>query len=141
VSARRLELPVVVVGAGPAGLMAAVALAGHGIECLVVERRREPATLPRATAISTRSMELLRSWGLEEEVRAGGADSGRGRPQGGVGPRRCGTSPPLSDAEPLYPPRVPSGRPRGSGMIPRRESSTRCPPEEAAWRVGLRRPL
>jgi putative polyketide hydroxylase len=41
--------------------MAAVALARHGIECLVVERRREPSTLPRATAISTRSMELLRS--------------------------------------------------------------------------------
>jgi putative polyketide hydroxylase len=62
VSERRLELPVLIVGAGPAGLMAAVALARHGIECLVVERRRELSTLPRATAISTRSMELLRSW-------------------------------------------------------------------------------
>ena len=30
--------------------------------------------LPRATAISTRSMELLRSWGLEDAVRAGGID-------------------------------------------------------------------
>src|SRR5262249_41867726 len=29
---------------------------------------------PRATTISTRTMELLRSWGLEERVRAGGVE-------------------------------------------------------------------
>jgi 2-polyprenyl-6-methoxyphenol hydroxylase-like FAD-dependent oxidoreductase len=63
---------VVVVGAGPAGLSAAVAVARVGLECLVVERRRDPSSLPRATVVSTRSMELLRSWGLEDEVRAGG---------------------------------------------------------------------
>jgi putative polyketide hydroxylase len=73
-SARRLEVPVLIAGAGPAGSTAAVALARYGIECLVVERRSELSTLPRATAISTRSMELLRSWGLEEKVRAGGID-------------------------------------------------------------------
>ena len=32
---------------------------------LLVERRTEPSTLPRATVVSTRSMELLRAWGLE----------------------------------------------------------------------------
>lgn len=72
-SARRLELPVLIVGAGPAGLMAAAALARAGIDCLLVERRRELSSLPRATAISTLSMELLSSWGLEVEVRVGGA--------------------------------------------------------------------
>lgn len=65
---------VLIVGAGPAGLTTAVALARHGVECLLVERRRDISSLPRATAISIRSMELLRSWGLEEEVRAGGHD-------------------------------------------------------------------
>jgi putative polyketide hydroxylase len=68
------EVPVLIVGAGPAGLTAAVALARYGIDVLLVERRRELSALPRATTISTRSMELLRSWGLEDEVRAGGVD-------------------------------------------------------------------
>src|SRR5215216_6070723 len=36
-------------------------------------RRRRPR-LPRATVLTTRSMELVRSWGLERDVRAGGVD-------------------------------------------------------------------
>jgi putative polyketide hydroxylase len=70
-----IEIPVLIVGAGPAGLAAAVALAREGVESLVVERRGEPSPLPRATTISTRSMELMRSWGLDDEIRAGGADA------------------------------------------------------------------
>jgi putative polyketide hydroxylase len=65
------ELPVLIVGAGPAGLTTAVALARHGVHCLLVERRTDLSSLPRATAISTRSMEILRSWGLEDDIRAG----------------------------------------------------------------------
>ena len=63
----RQESPVVVVGAGPAGLTAAIALARLGVEVLLVERRRELSSLPRATAVSTRSMEIFRSWGLEDD--------------------------------------------------------------------------
>jgi 2-polyprenyl-6-methoxyphenol hydroxylase-like FAD-dependent oxidoreductase len=68
------EVPALVVGAGPAGLTTAVALARQGVQTLLVERWHERSALPRATVISTRSMELLRSWGLEEEVWAGGID-------------------------------------------------------------------
>jgi 2-polyprenyl-6-methoxyphenol hydroxylase-like FAD-dependent oxidoreductase len=68
------EVPVLVVGAGPAGLATAITLGHYGVECLVVERRLEPSSHPRATNISTRSMELLRSWGLEERVLAGGVE-------------------------------------------------------------------
>ena len=68
------EIPVLIVGAGPAGLTAAGALARLGVETLVVERRAEMSSLPRATSVSTRSMELFRSWGLEDEIRAGGVD-------------------------------------------------------------------
>ncbi len=59
----------VIVGAGPAGLTAAVELARLGVEILLVERRRELSSLPRATAVSTRSMEIFRSWGLEADIR------------------------------------------------------------------------
>jgi putative polyketide hydroxylase len=65
------EVPVVVVGAGPAGLVAAITLARNGRSSLLVERNPALSPLPRATAVSARTMELLRSWGLEDEVRAG----------------------------------------------------------------------
>ena len=65
---------VLVAGAGPAGLTAAIALARHGVPTLLVERRRDLSSLPRATVVSTRSMEIFRSWGLEERIRAGGPD-------------------------------------------------------------------
>jgi putative polyketide hydroxylase len=65
------DASVVIVGAGPAGLTAAIALAREGVDTLVLERRPTPSQLPRANVISTANMELLRSWGLEEEVREG----------------------------------------------------------------------
>src|SRR5512132_1910128 len=64
--------PVIVVGAGPAGLVAAITLARAGIQILVLNRRTALLTHPRATVVSLRSMELLRSWDLENEIRAGG---------------------------------------------------------------------
>jgi 2-polyprenyl-6-methoxyphenol hydroxylase-like FAD-dependent oxidoreductase len=68
------EVPVLIAGAGPAGLTAAIELARHGVESLLVERRAALSALPRATVVSTRSAELLRSWGLEDAVAARAVD-------------------------------------------------------------------
>jgi putative polyketide hydroxylase len=65
---------VLVVGAGPAGLVTGISLARYGVKTVLVEKRTALSTLSRATVISTRSMEILRTWGLEEAVRAGAAD-------------------------------------------------------------------
>ena len=69
-----IHVPVLVVGAGPAGLATAITLARHGVGSLLVERRTAPSSHPRANVLTVRSMELLRTWGLEREVRAGGVD-------------------------------------------------------------------
>lgn len=63
-----------VAGMGPAGLVNAITLARHGVRTLVVERRLTPSTHPRATVVSTWSMELMRRWGLSGRIRAGALD-------------------------------------------------------------------
>jgi 2-polyprenyl-6-methoxyphenol hydroxylase-like FAD-dependent oxidoreductase len=60
---------VLVVGAGPVGSTAALLLASHGIECIVVETRFEPQRHPAAHVLSTRSMEIWREIGLERDIR------------------------------------------------------------------------
>ena len=66
--------PVVIVGAGPAGLTAAITLADSNIEVLVVDSRLERSQQPRATVVSLRTMELFRSWKIDDRIRAGGND-------------------------------------------------------------------
>jgi 2-polyprenyl-6-methoxyphenol hydroxylase-like FAD-dependent oxidoreductase len=63
------EVPVIIVGAGPAGLATAIGLARNGVGSLIVERHQGTSIFPKASGISTRTMEIVRSWGLEEAVR------------------------------------------------------------------------
>lgn len=60
---------VVIVGAGPVGATAALLLADHGIDTIVVERRTHPSAHPAAHVLSTRTLEIFRELGLEHEVR------------------------------------------------------------------------
>jgi 2-polyprenyl-6-methoxyphenol hydroxylase-like FAD-dependent oxidoreductase len=64
---------VLVVGAGPVGLVLAMSLARHGVEVLLVERRAA-AELPGAKCnhVSARSMEILRRLGAAAAVRRDG---------------------------------------------------------------------
>jgi putative polyketide hydroxylase len=66
---------VLVVGAGPAGLATAISAARHGARVLVVERRASTSAHPRATGLSTRTMEILRGWGVADAVRARSVES------------------------------------------------------------------
>jgi 2-polyprenyl-6-methoxyphenol hydroxylase-like FAD-dependent oxidoreductase len=64
------RIPVLIVGAGAGGLAASALLAKHGIQSLVVEKRREVFLYPKARNLSFRSLEILRGLGLADEVHA-----------------------------------------------------------------------
>jgi putative polyketide hydroxylase len=73
------HVPILIVGAGLAGLSAGLLLAWRGVPSLIVEKRASTSRHPRARGINHRSMELLRVIpGLEDELcsasRAGQAD-------------------------------------------------------------------
>jgi putative polyketide hydroxylase len=65
---------VLVVGAGPGGLVASITLARYGIDVLVIDKRTRVSGLSRSLVISTRGMELMRRFGLEDPIRSGAAD-------------------------------------------------------------------
>jgi putative polyketide hydroxylase len=62
--------PVLIVGAGAAGLAHSALLAKHGVSSLLVEKRREIFTYPKARNLSFRSLEILRGLGLADQVHA-----------------------------------------------------------------------
>ena len=64
-----LEFPVLIVGAGPVGLSAAIQLARLGIRSLLVERHPSTTDHPKARGFFTRTMEVLRPWGIEASLR------------------------------------------------------------------------
>src|SRR6202046_5897958 len=64
------RVPVLIVGAGAAGLATSALLAKHGVGSLLVEKRREIFIYPKDRTISFRSLEILRGLGLSDQVHA-----------------------------------------------------------------------
>ncbi len=67
-----IEVPVLVVGAGPVGTVLAMDLARLGVAPVVVERRRGIPPNPKCNTTNARSMELLRRLDCADAVRAAG---------------------------------------------------------------------
>lgn len=59
---------VVVIGAGPTGLMLACELALAGVRCRIVERRSEQPSITRAFAVHARTLELLNARGMADAL-------------------------------------------------------------------------
>jgi 2,4-dichlorophenol 6-monooxygenase len=68
--AEEVDVPVTIIGAGPAGLVASLLLSKYGIAHALVEKYPRMAHTPRAHIINQRTVEILRDLGLEDEFRA-----------------------------------------------------------------------
>ncbi|GAB3279160.1 FAD-dependent oxidoreductase [Parasphingorhabdus pacifica] len=70
-----VETDVLVVGSGPAGASAALALSTYGVPNILITREEQLAGTPRAHITNQRTMEVLRDFGLEQ------AAAGQATPQ------------------------------------------------------------
>jgi len=78
-----IDVPVLIVGAGPVGTTASILLAQQGVANLVVERRGSVQPAPAAHVVNARTFEILRAAGVDMEVIAAAckdpSDAGRVR--------------------------------------------------------------
>ena len=119
-----LTTDLLVVGAGPTGLMAGLVARRRGLSALVVDPKPGPTRESRAIVVQSRSMEILDQLGLVAPVLDGAQAAGRIRiRQGGPGvgadfaAAQQGGHPVPGGAGLLAEPHraAPRGRPRGRG--------------------------
>ena len=66
------DTQVIVVGAGPVGLMLAIDLGRRGVRCILLEQKDAPQFLPKMERCNARTMEIYRRLGIVEKVRKAG---------------------------------------------------------------------
>jgi len=59
---------VLIVGAGPSGLMMAAQLLRYGVQPLIIDNKQGPTTHSNALAVQARSMEIYRQMGLADKI-------------------------------------------------------------------------
>ena len=59
---------ILIVGAGPTGLAAAIELGRRGIRCKIIERSERAGYSPRAKTTHVRTRELMRMWGIADKL-------------------------------------------------------------------------
>jgi 2-polyprenyl-6-methoxyphenol hydroxylase-like FAD-dependent oxidoreductase len=62
------ETTVLVVGAGPVGLLLAAELARHGVRCRIIDKRAEPMGWVKALGVSLRTLEVWEDLGIVTEA-------------------------------------------------------------------------
>src|SRR3982750_1119736 len=67
-----IDIPVLIVGAGPTGLVLALWLTRFGVTVRIIDKTAEPGTTSRALAVSARTLELYRQLELAEPLVEGG---------------------------------------------------------------------
>jgi len=67
-----LQLPVLIVGAGPTGLVLAIWLNRLGVEFRIIDKAAGPGTTSRAMVVQARTLEFYRQIGLADQAIAGG---------------------------------------------------------------------
>ncbi|KAF9474825.1 hypothetical protein BDN70DRAFT_815025 [Pholiota conissans] len=67
------EVDVLIIGAGPAGLMACNALARNGIKVRIIDQRSEKVAAGHADGIQPRTLEIFQSYGLADALFKDGA--------------------------------------------------------------------
>ncbi|MFI9583663.1 FAD-dependent monooxygenase [Streptomyces sp. NPDC052236] len=65
-------VPVLVVGAGPVGMVAALVLARHGVACTLADQGFTTSDHPKLDYVNSRSMEFFRQLGIADDVRSAG---------------------------------------------------------------------
>ena len=62
-----MDVDVLVVGAGPTGLMVAAELARHGLRPRLVEAKPEPSPHSKALAVHARTLEICAGAGISDD--------------------------------------------------------------------------
>src|SRR4029450_14118182 len=66
----RIDVPVLIVGGGGAGLTASMLLSQLGVETLLVSALPTTSTLPKAHVLNQRTMEIFTDVGVADEIYA-----------------------------------------------------------------------
>ncbi|KAI0333887.1 hypothetical protein GY45DRAFT_1243820 [Cubamyces sp. BRFM 1775] len=88
-AAKESHIDVLIIGAGPAGVMCANALVRAGVRVRIIDKRSEGVSAGQADGCQPRTMEILQSYGLADQVFKAGAQIWRAAfynpgPGGGV---------------------------------------------------------
>lgn len=67
-----IDVPVLIVGAGGAGLTASMLLSDLGVETLTISNAPSTSVLPKAHVLQQRTMELYRRAGAADDIYAAG---------------------------------------------------------------------
>ena len=92
----RTDVPVLIVGAGPTGLVLALWLTRLGVTVRIIDKTAEPGTTSRAVGVQARTLELYRQLDLSDAVVDAGVNYRRSPlSEGAAGSVRGGYSPAL----------------------------------------------